>query len=310
MSQRDFLEKDYYRVLGVPKTASKEEIKKAYRKLAQEHHPDANPDDPQAESRFKEVSEAHAVLSNDEKRREYDHMRSFVEAGGERVYGFGPDRGGGVRVNIGDLGDIFGGNAGGGLFEDLFGFRPSGPRKGHDEETTTTLTFDEAMRGTTARLADGTQVRIPVGVSQGSRIRVPGKGAAGTDGGPNGDLYVRVKVESHPVFELGKKGDLTVTLPLSFTEAALGSKVEVPTLGEPVTVKIPAGTPNGKVLRVKGKGAPRPKGGAGDLFVKVEIHVPQKLTKREKQLLEEFAQEHHGSPRSHLEAHMKRAEAS
>jgi molecular chaperone DnaJ len=310
MSQRDFMEKDYYRVLGVSKDASKEDIKKAYRKLAQTHHPDANPDDPGAESRFKEVSEAHAVLSNDEKRREYDQMRSFVEAGGERVYGFGPDRGGGVRVNIGDLGDIFGGNAGGGLFEDLFGFRPQGPRKGHDEETQTTLSFEDAMQGTMVGLADGTKVRIPAGVSQGSRIRVPGKCGAGADGGPNGDLYVRVNVQSHPVFELGKNGDLIVKLPLSFTEAALGGKIEVPTLAEPVTVKVPAGTPNGKILRVKGRGAPRPKGGSGDLFVKVEVQIPQKLTKREKQLLETFAEEHQESPRSHLEAYMKRAEAS
>ncbi len=234
-------------------------------------------------------------------------MRSFVEAGGERVYGFGPDRGGGVRVNIGDL---FGGGAGGAAFEDLFGFRPQGPRKGHDAETQTTLSFDDAMQGTMVGLADGTKVRIPAGMGQGGRIRVPGKGGAGTDGGPNGDLYVRVNVEPHPVFELGKNGDLTVKLPLSFTEAALGAKIEVPTLGEPVVVKVPAGTPNGKTLRVKGRGAPRPKGGTGDLFARVEVQVPQKLTRREKQLLESFAEEHQESPRSHFEAHMKRVEAS
>lgn len=303
MAQRDWADKDYYKVLGVTKDASKEDIKKAYRKLAQKHHPDANEGDPAAASRFKEISEAHSILSNDEKRREYDQIRSFVEAGGDRVYGFTPGGGGGVRVNIGDL---FGGGADGGIFDDLFGFRPTGPQKGADTETAISLPFDDAVSGTTVSLNDGTKVRIPAGVTDRSRIRVPGKGGPGLNGGPPGDLFVKVHVEPHPVFKLGKDGNVTVALPVTFTEAALGSKVEVPTLEGPVTVKIPAGTRNGKTLRVRGKGAPRRAGGRGDVLVKIEIDVPQKLSRKEKQLLEELATIHEDSPREHLEAFMDR----
>jgi molecular chaperone DnaJ len=312
MAQRDWFEKDYYKVLGVTKSASKDEVKKAYRKLAQRFHPDANAGDPDAEARFKEISEAHAILSNDEKRREYDRMRQFVEAGGERVYGFTPGQGGGVRVNIGDLGDLgdlFGGGggaAGGGLFEDLFGFRPPGRRRGADAETDVTLSFEDAVHGTTVTLPAGGKARIPAGVTDGQRIRVPGKGGVGANKAPAGDLYVKVHVQPHPVFRLERNGNLTVTLPLTFTEAALGAKVEVPTLDAPVTLKIPPGTPNGKTLRVKGKGAPKPRGGHGDLLVKVEVQVPQKLSRKEKQLLEEFAQAHEENPRTHLEDYVKR----
>ncbi|HYZ46127.1 MAG TPA: DnaJ domain-containing protein, partial [Actinomycetota bacterium] len=146
MAQRDWAQKDYYKVLGVSEGADKDEIKRAYRKLAQKHHPDANKGDAAAETRFKEISEAYAVLSNDRKRQEYDQTRSFVEAGGERIYGFGPDGGGGVRVNIGDIGDLFGGTQGGGLFDDLlggFGFRDQ--RAGRDVETEVRLSFDDAL---------------------------------------------------------------------------------------------------------------------------------------------------------------------
>ena len=307
MAQRDWAEKDYYKVLGVPKTASKEEIKKAYRKLAQKHHPDANKGDEAAESRFKEISEAHAILSNDEKRAEYDQIRQFIESGGRRFYN-APGGGGNVRVNIGDL---FGDQAGADtIFEDLlggFGFRPRGPQRGQDTETKIRLSFDDAIEGTTVSIPEGGKVKIPAGVGDGARIKVAGRGAPGPNGGPRGDLYVRVEVEPHPIFNRGKDGDLIVNLPVTFTEAALGAKVEVPTLDGSVTVKVPAGTPNGKTLRVRGRGAPKPRGGTGDLLVRVLVQVPEKLNRHEKDLLEKFAELHKDSPRRHLEDQIKTA---
>ncbi len=308
MAQRDWVEKDYYAILGVSKNASKEEIKKAYRKLAQKHHPDANKDDRQAEARFKEISEAHSILSNDEKRREYDQMRAFVEAGGQRFYGFRPGGAGNVRVNVGDIGDLFGDE--GGLFEDLlggFGFRQNGPRRGQDLETEVELSFEDSVTGTTVTLPQGGKAKIPAGVGNGARIKVAGRGAPGADGGPPGDLYVRVRVAPHPVFGRAKSGDLTLILPVTIAEAALGATVEVPTLDEPVTVKIPPGSQSGKTLRVRGRGGPSPKGGSRDLLVKLEVVVPQKLSKQEKDLLERFAEVHKESPRAHLDRHRKRS---
>ena len=306
MSQRDWFDKDYYAVLGVSKDASKDEIKKAYRKLAQKHHPDANKGDAGAESRFKEISEAHSILANDEKRAEYDQMRSFVDAGGQRFYGFGPNQGSGnVRVNIGDL---FGGNAGDSVFEDLlggFGFGRRGAAQGHDLESEVQLSFDDAINGAMVAV-NGTKVKIPAGIGDGGRIRVPGKGAPGELGAPAGDLYVRVKVTPHPVFRAEGGGNLGIDLPVTISEAALGAKIDVPTLNGPVTVKIPAGTQDGKRLRVKGRGAPSPKGGRGDLHVTVRVEVPQKLNRREKELLEKFAAEHKDSPRGHLDAYLKK----
>ena len=298
MAQRDWAEKDYYKVLGVAKTATKDEIKKAYRKLAQKFHPDANTGDATAEARFKEISEAHAILTNAEKRAEYDQIRAFMEGGGERFYGFRPGGQGSVRVNIGDL---FGDTTGveGSPFEDLFGFGPRRPARGQDLETSVHLTFDEAISGTT-RSINGANVRIPPGVKNGQRIRVAGKGGPSSGGQP-GDLYVVVVVEPHPVFGQGNNGDLLLDLPITFTEAALGAKVTVPTLTGQVTLKIPAGTPNGKTFRVRGKGGPSPGGGAGDLLVTVAIQVPTRLTKQEKESLERFATLHKTSPRQHIE---------
>jgi molecular chaperone DnaJ len=300
VAQHEWLEKDYYEVLGVSKEASKDEIKRAYRKLAQKYHPDANAGDEEAEARFKEISEAHSLLSNDEKRREYDEMRRLMAAGGQRWYGFGPGSGGGgnVRVNIGDFMDE---EDLSGLFGGLFGFQ--GQRSGRDVETETTLTFDEAVNGTMVSV-NGSKVRIPAGVRDGARIRIAGKGEPGTRGGPNGDMFVRVKVDEHPVFKLGGDGKLLVTVPITFTEAALGANVAVPTLNGPVTVKIPSGTPAGKTFKVKGKGAPRPKGGQGDLLVTVEVEVPRKLSRKEREILEEFAAAHDASPREHLSDYM------
>ena len=280
MAQRDWAEKDYYKVLGVSKDASKEDIKRAYRKLAQKYHPDANKGDSQAETRFKEISEAHAVLANPDKRAEYDEMRRLFEAGGDRIYGYGPEGGGGVRINIGDL---FGNEGTGSLFEDLLGgvgFRTQ--RQGADLESEVTLSFDEAISGSTLTLENGARVRIPPGVGDGARIKVAGKGRPGLQGAPAGDLYVRVHVSPHPIFGRGKNGNLELIAP----------------------VKVPSGTPSGKVLRVKGRGAPRPRGGHGDLLVTIEVQVPQKLSRKEKALLEEFAALHDESPRDHLKRYM------
>ena len=309
MAQRDWLEKDFYKTLGVSSSASKDDIKKAYRKLAQQYHPDANKGDAAAEARFKEITEAHAVLSNDDKRKEYDELRRY--GGAREGFGFRPGGGGrNVRVDIGDIGDLFGGGRGvdlGDLFGG-FGFRPQ--RRGEDVEAETVLSFEQAVEGTTIALATGTKVRIPPGVTDGARIRVPGKGNAAPGGGEPGDLYVAVRVRPHPVFAQGRDGDLVVEVPVTFPEAALGANVVVPTLDGHVTVKIPPGTQHGRTLRVRGKGGPRPSGSNGDLLVKIAVEVPRKLSKKEREALERFAEVHDASPRAHLEDEASRAAAS
>ncbi len=362
MSTKDYLEKDYYKVLGVAKTASQEEIKKAYRKLARKYHPDANKGDAEAEERFKEVSEAYDVLSDEKRRKEYDAVRSMPG-------GFRGQQGGGFPF---DLGDLFGQPGGtqtgagdrlGDLFGGLFGRgRTTGTtrrgRRGADVETEVTLSFGRAMNGVTVPIkltseaacnacrgtgakagtvprvcpncegtghetrnlgsfgfqepcrdcrgrglvvddpcpvcfgsgrATGTrtiQARIPAGVADGQKIRLKGKGAPGENGGPNGDLYVNIKVLPHPVF--GRSGDnLTLTVPVTFPEAALGAEIRVPTFqGQPVTLRLPEGTPNGRTFRVKGRGAPRRDGTKGDLLVTVDVQVPQKLDDRAREALE------------------------
>jgi molecular chaperone DnaJ len=308
MSQREWMDNDYYGILGVSKDASKADIKKAYRKLAQKFHPDANKGDAEAEKRFKEISEAHAILSNDEKRKEYDQMRQFVEAGGQRFYGFRPGGGNGnVRVNIGDIGDLFGGGGGGGggLFDDFFGFRGAQQaRSGSDLEAQVELTFEDAVYGATIDV-NGTKVRIPPGVRNGARIKAAGRGEPGPNGGPAGDLYVVVHVKPHPYFAQSNNGDLIVHVPVTVAEAALGAKVTVPTLDGQVTLKVPAGTSHGKTLRARGKGAPRARGGHGDLLAKIEVEIPQKLTKAEKDALEAFADAHTANPRAHLDEAIK-----
>lgn len=362
---RDLLEKDLYKVLGVPKDATDAEIKKAYRKLAREFHPDANKGDAKAEERFKEISEANDVLSDTKRRKEYDEGRALFGNGGFRP---GPGAGGGTGGFNFDLGDLFGGAQGpggttttggqgggfGGGLGDVFGglFNRGGggtrvqPRRGQDIESEVTLSFTEAVDGATVPLRmssqapckacsgtgdrNGTprvcptcvgtgqvsrgggggfsltdpcvdckgrgliaenpceichgsgrakssrtmQVRIPAGVTDGQRIRLRGKGAPGERGGLTGDLYVVVHVGRHPVF--GRKdANLTVTVPVSYAEAALGGEIKVPTLGGPsVTLKLPAGTPNGRTLRARGKGAVRKDGSRGDLLVTVEVTVP------------------------------------
>ncbi|MYS20834.1 molecular chaperone DnaJ [Streptomyces sp. DvalAA-14] len=373
---RDLLEKDLYKVLGVPKDATDAEIKKAYRKLAREFHPDANKGDAKAEERFKEISEANDVLSDTKRRKEYDEGRALFGNGGFRPQ---PGAGGTGGFNF-DLGDLFGGGAqapgspgtgqgggfGGGL-GDVFGglFNRGGgtrvqPRRGQDIESEVTLSFTEAVDGATVPLRmssqapckacsgtgdkNGTprvcptcvgtgqvsrgggggfsltdpcvdckgrgliaenpcevchgsgrakssrtmQVRIPAGVTDAQRIRLRGKGAPGERGGPAGDLYVVVHVGKHPVF--GRKdANLTVTVPVSFVEAALGGEIKVPTLGgPPVTLKLPPGTPNGRTLRARGKGALRKDGSRGDLLVTIEVAVPDKTEGKALDALESY----------------------
>jgi molecular chaperone DnaJ len=377
--RREWVEKDYYQVLGVPKNASHADIKKAYRKLAQQHHPDANPGNTEAEARFKEVSSAYDVVGDEEKRSQYDQVRQMVGSGG---FGAGagagfpggfPGAGGRVRVeNIGDIGDL------GDLFGGLFGGAAGGARtrqrqqraRGADLETEVRIGFEQAMAGanvpvkvrgakrcetcggsgaepgtspitcpqcggsgqvsvnqglfqmaqTCPRCAgNGTviehpchtcrgsgfvqatrefQVRIPAGVRDGARIKLSGRGEAPRAGGAPGDLYVVVRVQPHKVF--GRKGnDLTVDLPVTYPEAALGSNVQVPTLNGPVTLKVPAGTPSGKTFRVRGKGAPATHG-QGDLLVTVKVDVPKKLSREQKDLLRQLQDAERESPRRAL----------
>jgi len=312
---QDWIEKDFYAALGVPKDADQAAIKKAYRKLARQYHPDQNPGDAAAEARFKEIGEAYAVLSDAEQKQQYDALRSM--AGGGPRFAAGP---GGGPAGFEDMfGSMFGGGGaraggpggprvqyqqtGGAGFEDILGsmFGMGGGRqagfggpqrqKGADVETRATLPFRAAVEGTTVELTvDGRSLkaRIPAGVRDGQKIRLSGKGRPGMNGGPAGDLLIAVHVEDHPVFTMD--GDnLRMTLPVTFAEATLGTTVEVPTLsGETVRLKVPAGTPSGRALRVKGRGVATKKR-TGDLLVTIQVVVPQKLSRAAKKALEEFA---------------------
>ncbi len=386
---KDWLEKDFYAVLGVAKDATADEIKKKYRKLARELHPDKNPGDKAAEDRFKQVSEAYDVLSDDTKRKEYDEARSLFASGGYGPGGFGGYGGGGFGGYGGGGGGFGGQQYGGGSsynvnMEDLFGADNGGfgdflggifnrggggggrrakqARRGQDLESSLTLSFDDALDGVTVPLrlssdapcsschgtgaragttprmcptCDGSgqtqrnaggfaladpcvtckgrglfvddpcpqcrgtgrglssktvQARIPAGVKDGSTIKLKGKGGAGENGGPAGDLLITVKVSSHPVF--ARKGDnLTVSVPVTFAEAALGGEVSVPTpRGGSVTLKVPAGTTSGRTMRVRGKGVKRKDATYGDLMVTIDVAVPQELTGEQREALEKFAE--------------------
>ncbi|MFY9850512.1 MAG: molecular chaperone DnaJ [Trebonia sp.] len=363
MSTKDYLEKDYYKTLGVPKTAKTADIKKAYRDLARKYHPDANANKGNADAgeRFKEITEAYNVLSDEKQRKEYDEARSMF-GGGFRV----PTgtRGGAAGGSTFDLGDLFGGDGLGdvlgGIFRGRGGTAQSRARRGADVETETTLPFGDSIDGATVALrltgegpcpvchgtgakagtvprvcpdCQGTgqqsrnlggfgmsepcktcrgrglvvddpcqscsgsgramssrtiQARIPAGVADGQRIRIPGKGAPGEHGGRNGDLYVRVHVKPHPVF--GRNGDnLTVTVPVSISELALGAEIKVPThRGPAVTVRVPPGTPNGQVFRVPGRGVRKKDGTLGALLATVDITVPQDLNSKARSALEDL----------------------
>ena len=368
--RREWFEKDYYQVLGVPKNASAAEIKKAYRKLAQDFHPDRNRGNKDAEERFKEISAAYDVLGDAEKRKSYDQVREMSSSG----FGGGFPGAGGQRVNVGgftaedlgDLGDLFGGLFGGGRRRG----RRAEPARGSDLETEVRVSFDDAMHGSTVPVKirgaatcqtcggsgaePGTQpvtcpqcggsgsvavdqgmfqfaqpcprcrgrgqivehpcrtcggsgsvhrtrefsVKIPAGVRDGQRIRVRGRGEAGGAGVAAGDLYVKVRVAPHRIF--GRRdADLTLDLPVSYSEATLGANVKVPTLNGPVTLKIPAGTANGRTFRVRGKGVPK-KNGHGDLLVTVNVEVPKKISREEKELLSRLQDVQKESPRAGL----------
>ncbi|MCR6688829.1 DnaJ C-terminal domain-containing protein [Cellulomonas sp.] len=307
MTGQDWLEKDFYAVLGVSKDADAATIKKAYRKLAREKHPDHNPDNPQAEAAFKDIGEAYSVLSDAEQRQQYDQLRAM--AGGARFTAGG--RGGGGFEDI--LGGMFGGGGGGGGgrvryapggaagFEDILGGMfgggfQRGPQPGADLAAVVELPFRQAVEGSTVSLqVEGRTVnaRIPAGVRDGQKIRLRGKGRPGEPGAPAGDLVVTVRVSPHPVFALDGR-NLKVTVPIAFDEAALGATVDVPTLaGDVVRVKVPAGTPSGRVLRVKGRGVPGKDAGsptkdAGDLLVTVQVVVPQRLSDAAREAVQAF----------------------
>ena len=355
-----------YEVLGVAKNASDDEIKKAYRKLAREYHPDRNPGDNRAEEKFKEVQTAYDLLSDAEKRRTYD---TFGASGGR---GFpGADGGGGpggVRFeefDLGNLSDLFGGMFGGGARRG----QARRPTRGDDLETRVRISFEDSLEGVQVRIpveaedvcsvchgtgaepgtapvvcpqcagrgvvsdsqglfafsqpcprcqGNGTivekpcrncrgagrerrrkryAVKIPAGAKSGTRVRLKGKGEAGLNGGPPGDLHVVVDVEPSPLYER-RGADLVLEVPVTFAEAALGASVEIPTPDGPVSLKIPGGTESGKLLRVKGRGAPQLKGkGRGDLLARVKVSIPKKLTKAEKEALEGYQKVSRENPR-------------
>ena len=289
MAAKDLYEKDFYAILGVDKKAGADEIKKKYRSLARELHPDKTKGDDALEEKFKAVSEAYDILSDSKKRAEYDEARSLFERGGFR----GPmgGQGGG-----GDFSDLFGGGSPNDIFANLFGGGGvrRGPRKGQDLQTESTITFKEAIIGTTLGLKlpgdDGkTQTitaRVPAGVNDGAKIRVKGKGAPGEAG--SGDLFILLHVKPHPIFS--RKGEnILLTLPVTFVEATLGADIKVPTLdGDEVTVRLAPGTPNGRTLRVKGRGIK--KGSVtGDLLATIEVQVPQKIEGEASEALKKFA---------------------
>jgi molecular chaperone DnaJ len=290
MAAKDLYEKDFYKVLGVDKKAAADEIKKRYRALARDLHPDKTKGDAAKEEKFKAVSEAYEILSDVKKRAEYDEARSLFERGGFRA-----PQGGGFQG--GDFGDVFGGANPQDIFANLFGGGGRrGPRKGQDLQTEATITFRESVFGTTLDLrlatdrgqAQNISARVPTGVGDGAKIRVKGKGAQG-EAGP-GDLFIQLHVKPHPIFS--RKGEnLTISLPVTFAEAALGADIKVPTMaGDDVTVRIAPGTPNGRTLRVKGRGIT--KGSTtGDLLVTVEVQVPQRVDGKALDALKKFAEE-------------------
>jgi molecular chaperone DnaJ len=329
MASQDWFDKDFYSVLGVAKDVSAADLKKTYRKLARQYHPDSNQGDAAAESRFKEISEAYAVLSDAEQREEYDQIRAMgsgarFTAGGPGAGGFedvfsqfGQGRGGGryQSYSAEDFDDIFSmfGQQGGGRFgsggfgQSTGGFRGyGGPTRGADVTARTTLDFTTAAKGETISLQseDGKpfKVKIPAGVADGQKIRLRGRGRPSPDGGENGDIVVQVSVRPHPVFV--RDGlNLRVIVPVTFTEAALGATIEVPTLGEdPVRLRVAPGTPSGRVLRVKGRGIQTQKG-TGDLLAEVQVAVPAHLDGAAREALEKFQElEPKENPRAELMA--------
>jgi len=284
MASQDGIEKDFYKILGVSKDVSDADLKKAYRKLAKDNHPDLHPGDAAAEARFKDISEAYDVLSDAEQRREYDAIRAM---------------GGGARFQAGGQGagfeDVFsnlfgGGGFQGGGFPGFGGFGGFGPQRGQDLSTTASINFIDSVNGTTVKLNlrnESVSVKVPAGIQDGQKLKVKGKGQPSPNGGPAGDLVVTIKVKPHAVFT--RDGDnIRVSVPVTYAEATLGATIEVPVLGgDPVKLKVAAGTPNGRTLRVKGKGV-QFGSRQGDLLATVEVMVPGHLPAKAKKLLEQF----------------------
>jgi curved DNA-binding protein len=296
--------KDYYKILGVERTASDDDIKKAYRKLARKYHPDVSKE-ANAKEKFQEVSEAYETLRDKEKRAAYDSLGSSFRPGQD----FRPppdwfDRFGAGRqedlrdVDLSDLFEqmgIFGRAAG-----RRGGFGRNVPIPGEDYETPVRITLEEAARGAEREFQlDGKSLRarIPKGATDGQRLRLRGKGGAGMNGGPAGDLYLQIVLEPHPLYK-ARGHDLEIEVPITPWEAALGAQVEVPTLEGRVTMKVPPGSKGGQKLRLGGKGLPKPGGGAGDLYAALEIVVPSTLTEREKKIYEELRDASRFDPRS------------
>jgi len=318
MASQDWFDKDFYKILGVSKDISEADLKKTYRKLARQYHPDSNPGDAKAEARFKEISEAHSVLADPELRKEYDQIRAMgsgarFSAGGrpgqpggfEDVFG-GMFTGAGRNQQSGSFEDLLGGMFGNGGFGSTSGgFRGAGgPTPGRDFTATTTLDFFTAINGETIKLQPASgkaiNVKVPAGVSDGQKIRLKGKGEPSPDGGTPGDLVLTVTVRKHPVFE--RDGlNLRLDVPVTFVEATLGATIEVPTLGgDTVKLRVAPGTPSGRVLRVKGRGVTTTKG-VGDLLATVQVAVPSHLSSEAQGHLEAFAQAMPGeNPRTEL----------
>jgi molecular chaperone DnaJ len=305
MASQDWLEKDFYKILGVSKDVSDAELKKVYRKLARENHPDSNPGDKKAEERFKDISEAYSVLSDADQRKEYDALRAM--GGGARFTAGGPGGAGGFEDVFSTL---FGGAPGrggysaGGFGGGFPGFGGGfGPQRGGDLTTSVSINFIDSIQGTTVKLrtgADSTSLKVPAGIQDGQKLKVRGKGQPSPNGGPTGDLLVTVKVKAHPVFS--RDGDnVRVTVPVTFAEAVLGATILVPTLGgDPVKLKVAPGTPNGRTLRVRGKGVQRGST-PGDLLATLEVAVPTHVSDKAAKLLAEFdAQLPEEDPRAEL----------
>ena len=322
MASQDWFDKDFYKVLGVSKDVSDAELKKTYRKLARTYHPDSNAGDAVAEAKFKEISEAYSVLSDKEQRAEYDQLRAMgsgarfqpgASGGGfEDVFSRFSTGGGGQQADFDDLFAMFGQQGGGRFGSGRFG-QPSGgfrgfggPQRGADVTARTTLDFTTAVKGDTITLQgeDGRpiKIKIPAGVSDGQKIKLRGRGRPSPDGGEAGDIVLTVGVRPHPVFT--REGlNLRIHVPVTFTEAALGATIEVPTLGgDVVKLRVAPGTPSGRVLRVKGRGVQTAKG-TGDLLAEVQVAVPTHLDGPAREALERFHElEPKENPRADLMA--------